>query len=110
MAHATFSLRAASLHCEMIQTAAIYQQFVIDKRKVSLVMAGLPHNTSTLITNKTVSFLRRSNQIYLQRIEDYEIEKALTRTIAGGSSMPASSDGAHEASWDSTSPSSASIF
>lgn len=94
----------------MIQTAAIYQQFVIDKRKVSLVMAGLPHNTSTLITNKTVSFLRRSNQIYLQRIEDYEIEKALTRTIAGGSSMPASSDGSHEASWDSTSPSSASIF
>lgn len=69
---------------EMIQTAAIYQQFVIDKRKVSLVMAGLPHNTSTLITNKTVSFLRRSNQIYLQRIEDYEIERALARTIADG--------------------------
>ena len=69
---------------EMIQTAAIYQQFVIDKRKVSLVMAGLPHNTSALITNKTVSFLRRSNQIYLQRIEDYEIERALAKTIADG--------------------------
>lgn len=69
---------------EMIQIAAIYQQFVIDKRKVALIMAGLPHNTSTLITNKTVSFLRRSNQIYLQRIEDYEIEKALARTVADG--------------------------
>lgn len=69
---------------EMIQIAAIYQQFVIDKRKVSLIMAGLPHNTSSLITNKTVSFLRRANQIHLLRIEDYEIENALARTVNDG--------------------------
>lgn len=69
---------------EMIQIAAIYQQFVIDRRKVALIMAGLPHNTSTLITNKTVSFLRRANQVLLSRIEDYEIEKALARTVADG--------------------------
>ncbi len=69
---------------EMVQTAAVYQQFVVDKRKVALLMAGLPHNVSSLITNKTVSFLRRANQIHLGPIDDFEIERALSRTMADG--------------------------
>lgn len=67
---------------EMIQTAAIYQQFVIDRRKVALVMAGLPQNTSQLITDKTVSFLRRASQTALRKIDDLEIERAFARTVA----------------------------
>ena len=45
---------------EMIELAAVYQHFVQEGRKVALLMAGLPHNVSSLINNKTVSFLRRA--------------------------------------------------
>ena len=47
---------------EMVQLAAFYQHFVREGRKVALLMAGLPHNISSLLNNKTVSFLRRSNR------------------------------------------------
>lgn len=65
---------------EMIQLAAIYQHFVRENRKVSLLMAGLPHNVSSLLADKTVSFLRRSARETLTCIPDYEIANALART------------------------------
>ena len=52
---------------EMVQLAAFYQHFVREGRKVALLMAGLPHNISSLLNNKTVSFLRRSNRRALDR-------------------------------------------
>lgn len=51
---------------EMVQLAAFYQHFVREGRKVALLMAGLPHNISSLLNNKTVSFLRRSNRRALE--------------------------------------------
>ncbi len=66
---------------EMVQLAAIYQHFVRENRKVSLIMAGLPSNVSALVSDKTVSFLRRAETIQLGRIDDFEIEDALRKTI-----------------------------
>jgi hypothetical protein len=66
---------------EMIQLAAIYQHFVREDRKVALIMAGLPSRVSALVTDKTVSFLRRAQIVHLGRIDDFEIESALRKTI-----------------------------
>lgn len=69
---------------EMVQLAAFYQHFVREGRKVALLMAGLPHNISSLLNNKTVSFLRRSNRRTLDRIPDGEVSAALVRTAQAG--------------------------
>lgn len=66
---------------EMVKFAAVYQHFVRDGHKVALLMAGLPHNVSSLLSNKTVSFLRRAQTAKLGRISDYEVEGALLKTI-----------------------------
>lgn len=66
---------------EMVQLAAVYQHFVREGRKVALLMAGLPHHISALLSNKTVSFLRRAQTAQLGRIADFEIEDALRKTI-----------------------------
>lgn len=66
---------------EMVQLASVYQHFVLEGRRVALLMAGLPHNISSLISNKTVSFLRRANIVHLNRIPDFEVADALQKTI-----------------------------
>lgn len=67
---------------ELIQLAAIYQLFVRENKRVALLMAGLPHNTSQLLRDKSVSFLRRAENVKLGRIADFEIKKALCDTFA----------------------------
>lgn len=69
---------------EMVQLVAFYQHFVRENRKVALIMAGLPHNISSLLNDKTVSFLRRSNRVALSRIPDSEVSAALVRTAQTG--------------------------
>lgn len=69
---------------EMIQLAAVYQHFVREGRKAALIMAGLPHSISTLLQDKTVSFLRRSVSHHLGRVDDYEIEDAFAKTVRLG--------------------------
>lgn len=66
---------------EMIQLAAVYQHFVRENRRVALLMAGLPSEVSSLLNDKTVSFLRRAQIVQLGRIDDFEIEEALAKTI-----------------------------
>lgn len=66
---------------EMVQLAAVYQHFVREGRRVALIMAGLPSSVSALVSDKTVSFLRRAEMVQLGRIEDYDIEDALRKTI-----------------------------
>ena len=66
---------------EMITLAATYQHFVRENLKVGLLMAGLPHNISHLHTDKTVSFLRRSQMYNLGRIADIDVKLALIKTI-----------------------------
>lgn len=69
---------------EMIQLAAVYQHFVREGLKVSLLMAGLPHHISSLLNDKTASFLRRANYEHLGRIPDFEVRRALQKTIEQG--------------------------
>ena len=66
---------------EMIEIASVYQLWVREGRKVSLIMAGLPSAVFSLVDSKNVSFLRRASQYTLGHIEDYEIEEAFTKTI-----------------------------
>lgn len=79
---------------EMVQLASVYQHFVREGRKVSLLMAGLPSKVSALLMDDSVSFLRRANYHQLGRVDDGEICIALRKTVesAGG----AVSDGALE--------------
>lgn len=69
---------------EMIQLAAVYQHFVREGRRVALLMAGLPSEVSALLSDKTVSFLRRAQIMQLGRIDDAEIADALAKTIREG--------------------------
>ena len=66
---------------ELVELAAVFQHFVLEGYKVSLLMAGLTHNVSTLLGNKTVSFLRRAQHYKLGRIKDYDVKDALWRTV-----------------------------
>lgn len=55
-----------------------------ENRQVALVMAGLPHNVSSLLANKSVSFLRRCRQRHLGRLSDSDVENALASTCSLG--------------------------
>ncbi len=66
---------------EMINFASTYQHFVRENKRVGLLMAGLPNQVSALLSNESVSFLRRATQHRLGRIADYEIENALAKTV-----------------------------
>lgn len=66
---------------EMVTLAAVYQLFVRENRRVALVMAGLPYHVDRLLTDKSVSFLRRSQQHRLGRIADADVRNALRLTI-----------------------------
>lgn len=61
---------------EMTQLATIYQHFIRENRKVSLLMAGLPHNISTLLSGRSTSFLRRAFRHDLGSIPASDIEQA----------------------------------
>ena len=67
---------------EMIQLASFYQLFIRGERKVSLLMAGLPAEVSSLLGNESVSFLRHASQYHIGRIDDCEIGRALQETAA----------------------------
>lgn len=69
---------------EMVTLAAVYQLFVREQRRVALVMAGLPHNISALINDKSVSFLRRAQQHTLGTIPDADVREAFRQTAAIG--------------------------
>ena len=69
---------------EMEQLVTIFQHFVRENRRVALLMAGLPHQVSQLVNSEAVSFLRRASRIQLGRINDFEIEDALRKTVEAG--------------------------
>lgn len=66
---------------ELIDFAAVFQHFVREDRKVALFMAGLPINISTLLSDKSVSFLRRAAQYQLGKIDDFEVASAFKTTV-----------------------------
>lgn len=69
---------------DMVMLASVYQHFVRKDRRAGLLMAGLPHNVSVLLNDKTVSFLRRAHLEPLSRISDAEVSAAIEKTMADG--------------------------
>lgn len=69
---------------ELIDFAAVYQHFVRENRKVALFMAGLPGHVSALISDKSASFLKRSAQHTLGRIDDVDVRSAFLATMREG--------------------------
>ena len=69
---------------EMRQLATVYQHFVGEERNVALVMAGLPSSVAQLVSDESVSFLRRARQRHLGRVSDAETEIAFRRTVTDG--------------------------
>ena len=69
---------------EMIQLATVFQMLLGENKKVALLMAGLPNNISSLLTGKTTSFLRRSQQFNLGCVPDFEIKEAFRLTVEEG--------------------------
>ncbi len=67
---------------ELIELVATYQHFVREGKKVSLLMAGLPGKISSIQNDKTVSFLRRAQGFTLGKIDDFDVEDALCKTIS----------------------------
>ncbi len=66
---------------ELVRLAAVYQHFVTERRKVALVMAGLPYHVHRLVSDKSASFLRRSTQHQLGRIPSADVGFALRQTM-----------------------------
>jgi len=59
--------------------ATAFQHFVRERRDVALLMAGLPHNVSELLSDKRISFLRRAFQHRLDAIEPAEVKESLRK-------------------------------
>ena len=68
---------------EMVELASVYQLFVVERRKVGLVMAGFPYHVHQLLNDESVSFLRRSMQYQLSRIASADVRLALRKTFEG---------------------------
>lgn len=66
---------------EMVRLAATYQQFVRERKRVALLMAGLPYHISLLLKDQSASFLRRAQQRHLGRVSDAEVASALKKTV-----------------------------
>jgi hypothetical protein len=47
-------------------------------------MACLPSQTSTLLNEKSITFLRRASQYHLQKIPQVDVELAIEKTVEGG--------------------------
>lgn len=69
---------------EMEQLASVFQHFVREGKRVALIMAGLPHQASQLVSSDAVSFLRRATLVSLGRIDDADITDAFQQTIESG--------------------------
>ncbi len=66
---------------ELVQLASVYQHLISEGRRVALLMAGLPYQVSRILTDKSISFLRRAVRHNLGRIDDLAIYDALENTV-----------------------------
>lgn len=66
---------------EMVRLAVTYQHFIRENRNVALLMAGLPHNVSLLLSGQSTSFLRRAFRHDLSSIPSSDIEDAFRITF-----------------------------
>ena len=69
---------------EMTELCTTFQHFVREDRKAALLMAGLPHKVSSLLSGRSTSFLRRAFRHDLGPIADYDVEEAFRLTVESG--------------------------
>lgn len=69
---------------EMEQLITTYQHFVEEDRRAMLLMAGLPHRVSRLLSGRATSFLRRAARHDLGPIPRYEVEETFRLTVESG--------------------------
>lgn len=60
-----------------------FQHFVRERRDVALLLAGLPHNVSTLIDVDAISFLRRAFKHTMDQISATDTSYAIKETVEG---------------------------
>ena len=60
-----------------------FQHFVRERRDVALLLAGLPHNVSTLIDVDATSFLRRAFKHSMDQISATDTSYAIKETVEG---------------------------
>lgn len=65
----------------MEHLVTVYQHFVGEGKRASLLMAGLPHRVSALLSGRSTSFLRRAARHNLGPIPRYEVEETFRLTI-----------------------------
>ncbi len=71
----------AKATAEMVELVSVFQHFIGEGRKVALLMAGLPHDVSQLLSHEDISFLRRASLVKLENASLAEASVALRRTI-----------------------------
>lgn len=69
---------------ELVRLVATYQQFVGERRRIGLIMAGIPYQVSSLLNDQSASFLRRAQILQLGRIDDFAVADALRKTVESG--------------------------
>ncbi len=69
---------------EMTELCTTFQHFVRENRKAALLMAGLPHKVSALLSGRSTSFLRRAFRHDLGPIASYDVEEAFRLTVESG--------------------------
>jgi hypothetical protein len=67
---------------ELISFISTFQVFIMQKRNVALLLAGLPGNVIQLISDENISFLRRAFRRTLEPISAPEVRAVLRKTIA----------------------------
>ena len=66
---------------EMVALVRDFQHFVTEKREVALLMAGLPGKALQMFQDKSISFVRRSFQHYLDTIPVSDVKSAIQETV-----------------------------
>jgi type II secretory pathway predicted ATPase ExeA len=66
---------------EIIQFISIFQVFVMEKRNVALMMAGLPGNVMQMFQGESISFLRRAFLRKLEPVSQPEVRAVIKKTV-----------------------------
>jgi len=66
---------------ELRHLVATFQHFVVERREVVLLLAGLPKHVSLLLQDRTVSFLRRAVHHHLGLVSFPEARETIRSTI-----------------------------
>jgi len=87
--HIVFLIDEAQKHTEDMRVfISTYQDFIMRKYSVSMVLAGLPLVISDILNDDVLTFLRRAKQVELENIELMLIEHEFKKVFLGKSNSP----------------------